>query len=110
LSGSVANYHPTYNDGVYPYTSPVGTFAANGYGLHDMAGNVSEYCWDWHGTYAAGSQTNPLGAISGTNRVMRGGSWYEYTGSTLVACRIKNLLPVSLIYYGGFRVVRSSAP
>ena len=58
-----------------PYTSPVGSFAANGYGLKDMAGNVWQWCWDWYGTpYAGGS--DPRGAVSGSSRVLRGGSWY----------------------------------
>lgn len=36
--------HPTYADGIVPYTSPVGSFAANGYGLNDMAGNIWQWC------------------------------------------------------------------
>jgi formylglycine-generating enzyme required for sulfatase activity len=68
-------YHPTFNDGVYPYTSPVGYFAANGYGLYDMAGNVWEWCWDWYGSYSSGSQTDPRGPTSGSYRVIRGGCW-----------------------------------
>lgn len=42
-----SGYHPTYNTGVFPYTSPVGYGAANGYGLYDMR-NVWEWCNDWH--------------------------------------------------------------
>ena len=109
LSGSVNNFHPTYATGDYPYTSPVGSFAANGYGLNDMAGNVFQRCWDWYGTYDTGTPTDPRGVSSGTARVLRGGYWYFNASLCCVAYRGHNS-PSYSDYGIGFRVARSSVP
>ena len=58
-------------------THPVGLKEPNGFGLHDMLGNVSEWVEDWYGDYERVDVTNPKGARSGSVRVLRGGSWYN---------------------------------
>ncbi|MDR0894031.1 MAG: formylglycine-generating enzyme family protein [Prevotellaceae bacterium] len=54
---------------------PVGEKEANELGIHDMSGNVWEWCNDWHGPYPDTPQTNPKGPSGGSTRVIRGGSW-----------------------------------
>jgi formylglycine-generating enzyme required for sulfatase activity len=98
-------YNMTYEVGNQPYTSPVGSFAANGYGLHDMAGNAFEWCWDLVGAYASGAQTDPKGSASGTDRVFRGGSW----NSGAAICRVSSRTgynPSIGFYNVGFRPAR----
>ena len=90
--------------GALPYTSPAGYFAANGYGLYDMAGNVWEWCWDWYGGYSSGSQTDPRGPASGSYRVARGGCWY-YNAYYCRAARRNYYSPTNRDYYLGFRSV-----
>jgi len=107
-------FHPTYNDGVTPYSSPVGSFAPNGYGLYDMAGNMWESCWDWYGGsyYASSPLSDPRGPSSGSNHVFRGGAWYN---NILAYCtRASNRSNGHPGYdndHGlGFRCARSSVP
>ena len=80
-----------YNDGSYCVgdTSEVESYSANGYGLYDMSGNVFEWVSDWfQSDYYSVSPTNdPQGPVSGTFRVLRGGSWYDSTFSLRVADR-----------------------
>jgi formylglycine-generating enzyme required for sulfatase activity len=106
---SMEIYHPTYATGSSPYTSPVGSFAANGYGLYDMAGNVWQWCWDGYGTYDTGTPTDPRGVSSGADRVCRGGGRGNGAVNCRVAFRSRNG-PSNASLSIGFRVARSSVP
>lgn len=66
-----------YNGNSGGKSQPVATKTPNALGIHDMTGNVWEWCLDRKGDYAAGAQTDPQGPASGTNRVFRGGGWYD---------------------------------
>jgi formylglycine-generating enzyme required for sulfatase activity len=69
---------PVYNDG-YPETSPVGSFpsGASWVGALDMAGNVREWVNDWYAQFPLDDLTDPRGPVSGDEKTMKGGSWYD---------------------------------
>jgi len=100
-----ANYSGTGGKDVWEYTSPVGSFAPNGYGLYDMAGNVYEWCADWYGEnyYANSPRQNPRGPDSGVQRVCRGGSWSSFDYALRAAYRNSHDPTNTYSYVVGFR-------
>jgi len=84
-----------------------GQKAPNALGLHDMSGNLREWCWDWYGPLDGAATLDPAGPADGVERVCRGGTWYYHAQECRSAAR-QAYPPDSADSAVGFRVVRNA--
>jgi formylglycine-generating enzyme required for sulfatase activity len=87
---------------------PVGGKEANAFGLHDMHGNVAEWCWDFYSAkyYNESPSKDPRGPVKGPRRILRGGGWYSDAKGCRSAFRVGSM-PEFTDYYNGIRLVRT---
>jgi uncharacterized protein YjdB/formylglycine-generating enzyme required for sulfatase activity len=104
------------NNQWYGRTFPAWYYEPNEWGLYAMHGNVEEFCWDWYGgDYGTTAVSNPRGAASGSYKVQRGGSYWDYGVDVRSASRHilqpgNNGQSITRTRYIGFRIVRNMPP
>jgi formylglycine-generating enzyme required for sulfatase activity len=98
-----------YQESAIEDTSPVGSYPAGATpdGVHDLAGNVRQWCLDWYGEYDAEPQTDPAGPAAGEGRALRGGGYVDAPGTLRGSYRF-TVDPDSSFGFVGFRVAWSS--
>jgi len=113
---SLRRIHPSlkaiagYDDG-YAFTAPAGTYAANGLGLVDVAGNAAEWCLDSYDPkyYTLSIDRDPPGPPFGLQRMIRGGSWLDDASNLRASYRVRDI-PAYHDPLVGFRCARDEAP
>jgi formylglycine-generating enzyme required for sulfatase activity len=105
LSSTQANFDFAGTGGAGSSTCKVGSYPANGFGLHDMHGNVSEWCADWYDEhyYRKSPRCDPQGPSAGADRVFRGGSW-DFSASYCRSAHRDSAHPSNQFSRVGFRV------
>ena len=88
-------------------THNVGEKKPNAFGLYDMSGNISEWCWDWYAPYTLKPETDPHGPVGGKARIKRGGSWLDDAVQCTTSTR-ESSAPSGRSGTLGFRIARSA--
>lgn len=100
-------WRDTDHDDGFAFTAPVGSFRPNAWGLHDLHGNVWEWCWDWWEPFTADARSDPTGPPNGTHKVEKGGCWEVGPDMCRQAYR-HYVEPDQKRSYLGFRIARTA--